>query len=428
MLNVYTITTNGQQIEIEWTAKNTGSKAATNVVGDFELPTNGLSYVSHTVASNNGIYSPSQAKWTVGTVQSKQQKSIKIKYSIDDISYLNMSIYMTLSLTETDVDLTNNNRRVYLLKQGASPCDPANFVTPVIQTSDDNLFERAYIGQNDVVSCPCCNMRYEVVDGTLVNITVDSITQDGWANIVRTNPQADSFFDYVVVCDGCPDGAHSSVTNATVKINKLFVGRVREYEAVASQSDVNNPVASVSFNTLGATVVWTRESTGSYLGTAANSFVDSATNCYVTMPALSRGKKADLSRVDNNTVRLTVFDVVADDYVDADTSGISIWIRVNIPQILPSISPTRTVTRTASITPTITITPSITRSITVSASISVTPTRDASLSVTVSETPSISITPSITFTSSITPSISVSISESITVSITISPSISLTPP
>lgn len=419
-INVYTITTNGQEVEVEWSAKNlSSSRPATNVVGDFTMPSAGLTYVSHTVESGHGIYNYGLAKWTIGTIMPKQTKKVKIKYRIEDITYLNMSVRLVLSLTETDVNIENNDRTVYFLKQGESPCDPENFITPVIQTNDSDNFERVWIGKKDNVQCSCCNKKYEVVPGTLVNIVVNAISQDGWADVVRINPQADSFFDTVTICDGCPDGAHSSVTNATHKLNKLFVGRVKEYEAVLSQTTTNAPVATVSFNSLGVPVVWTRESTGSYLGTAAASFIDSATNCYVTMPALSRGKKADLSRVDNNTVRLTIFDVVANDYVDADTSQISLWIRVNIPQILPSISPTRSVSPTTTITPSISITPSVSRSITVSSSITPSFTPNASSSVTMSITSSISITPSITQTSSVSPSITVS--RSLTPSISVSP-------
>lgn len=415
--NVYVITTNGQEVEIEWIARNLGTKAATNVLGQFTIPT-GLTYVSNTVAANNGIYNAGLALWTIGTLQGGQVKTIKIKYSVDALTSLNLSVKLVVTLTETDVSLANNNRTVYFIKAGDQPCNPEAFITPAIQIVNDELYERYWVGENDSVTCTCCNKTYQVVAGSSVNITVVSITADGWANIVRTNPKADSYFSYNVYCDGCPDGVtYTSATPATVKINKVFTGRYMEYEGVLSQYGTSAPVVAVIENGLSGPIVWTRESTGSYLGTLASTFIDSGTTFYATLPSLNTGKVLGFSRLDNNTVRLTNYSTAAADYVDFDLSGVSIWIKVNIPAIVPSVS----VTATVSVTPTITVssstTPSISRTSSVTPTITVSGTRAAS----------ISLTASISITSSVTPSItrSLSLSSSITVSITVSSSMSL---
>ena len=44
------------------------------------------------------------------------------------------------------------------------------------------------------------------------------------------------------------------------------------YSALLTQSGTNDPVATVLENTLGGTVVWTRESLGKYVGTLLNAF------------------------------------------------------------------------------------------------------------------------------------------------------------
>lgn len=55
-----------------------------------------------------------------------------------------------------------------------------------------------------------------------------------------------------------------------------------KYVALLSQSGTDAPTATVLENTLGGTVVWTRDSAGYYLGTLASAFTISKTFVLVT--------------------------------------------------------------------------------------------------------------------------------------------------
>lgn len=60
------------------------------------------------------------------------------------------------------------------------------------------------------------------------------------------------------------DGTHAAWTNT--------VGGVKKYVALLTQSGTSAPVATVLENTLGGTVVWTRNDAGDYTGTLASAF------------------------------------------------------------------------------------------------------------------------------------------------------------
>ena len=54
------------------------------------------------------------------------------------------------------------------------------------------------------------------------------------------------------------------------------------YTALLTQTGTNAPVATVLENTLGGTVVWTRDSAGFYTGTLAGAFTVSKTIGFAT--------------------------------------------------------------------------------------------------------------------------------------------------
>jgi len=380
--NQYFVKNNGDQFEVEWTARNISALIdATGVIGTFTLPVAGLSYVSHTVAPGNGVFNPSLGIWTIGNIYRKGLKSIKIKYSVDDISLLNMVITQALTLNESDAILENNLRRVFVSKVGDVPCNPESFITPSIQISDDDLYERVYVGGNDTVICPCCTKGYNLVANSSINVNVISITKDGWANIVRINPKKDSYFDYTVTCDNCADGnPYSSFSTATVKINRLFTDPT-EYEGfVTLRADGGPPTVYVNNNEFPGTIVWTRVSGGDYRATLAGAFTWNHTNIFIT-PDYNTPFNIDGGRISENQLAFTheVGGVIAD---PVDDVVFNILIRVRRPAIplSPTISVTPTIT--PSVTSTISITPSITSSISVTRSISVTPSVTKSISVT----------------------------------------------
>lgn len=59
------------------------------------------------------------------------------------------------------------------------------------------------------------------------------------------------------------------------------------YTALLTQSGTDAPVATVLENTLGGTVVWTRNDTGIYTGTLAGAFTENKTFCFATGSGLA---------------------------------------------------------------------------------------------------------------------------------------------
>lgn len=55
----------------------------------------------------------------------------------------------------------------------------------------------------------------------------------------------------------------------------------KKYVALLTQSGTDAPVATVLENSLGGTVVWTRDDLGTYLGDLANAFPDGKTVCII---------------------------------------------------------------------------------------------------------------------------------------------------
>lgn len=390
MINSYTVIKNGDIIEVEWYVRNvTTNVDATGVVSTFELPVDGLSYLSHVVAATNGVYNPLLATWTVGTVHRGTVKKIKIKYTIDDISFLNMTIKQTITLNESDSVLDNNIRRIFISKTGTPVCDPDNFITPTLEVSDSTLYELLYIGGGDTITCPCCTKTYEIVANSSVNVVVTAISQDGYAKITRINPMIDGSFQYTAACSDCTDGEdYTSAATATVTVKKLFSGNVKEYEAILTlKSDGSAPTVYVVNTEFTGTIVWTRTATGAYLATLAGAFIWFNTTTY-SMPQYNTTFRFDGSRLTDNTVGYThsVSGVVADPVSDV-TVNVLIKVKTPYPALSPSVTPS--VTTTPTVTPSITITPTITPTITTSTS--VTPTITTSTSVTPSIT--VSITP-----------------------------------
>ena len=97
------------------------------------------------------------------------------------------------------------------------------------------------------------------------------------------------------------------------------------YTALLNQSGTNAPVATVLENTLGGAVVWTRESTGKYIGTLSEAFVAGKTffmSSAGTSIYLTRGV-----RVNNNNVSISAFQYAAT-ATDGGMADCSIEIRV----------------------------------------------------------------------------------------------------
>jgi hypothetical protein len=77
------------------------------------------------------------------------------------------------------------------------------------------------------------------------------------------------------------------------------------YNAVLTQSDTFAPVATVLQNTLGGTVVWTRDSEGSYRGTLTNAFTPNKTLVQATNSTIKINK---VNNQDPDYIELLMYD------------------------------------------------------------------------------------------------------------------------
>ena len=94
------------------------------------------------------------------------------------------------------------------------------------------------------------------------------------------------------------------------------------YTALLSQSDTDDPVATVLENTLGGAIVWTRDSQGAYLGTLSSAFTSSKTflSCGSLVSNDDPGNIpiAQFWRLDASNVKLiTYMNNSSNDYWDA---------------------------------------------------------------------------------------------------------------
>lgn len=99
---------------------------------------------------------------------------------------------------------------------------------------------------------------------------------------------------------------------------QAWVAVPRVYRALLTQSGTNAPVATVLENTLGGTVVWTRNQTGQHLGTLAGAFTAGKTfvSCHSNM--IDEGGVFVLcTRYSGDTVSVNVYvnDQSSDDYL-----------------------------------------------------------------------------------------------------------------
>jgi hypothetical protein len=97
------------------------------------------------------------------------------------------------------------------------------------------------------------------------------------------------------------------------------------YTAILSQTGTAAPVATVLENTLGGTVVWTRDNVGVYIGTLAGVFTANKTFCFVSGDIFAQSGLFIFGRTDANTVTLVSYDLAGQ---GQDDTSASIEIRV----------------------------------------------------------------------------------------------------
>jgi hypothetical protein len=106
----------------------------------------------------------------------------------------------------------------------------------------------------------------------------------------------------------------------------------KSYVAFLNQIGTSAPTATVVYNDLGGTIVWTRNFAGTYTGTLSSAFTANKTICFLRSAVLDdylEGRAYYLGRSTNNTVSITTISFnnggVATDGVLVDT-GIEIRV------------------------------------------------------------------------------------------------------
>jgi len=106
------------------------------------------------------------------------------------------------------------------------------------------------------------------------------------------------------------------------------IPKYKVYTALLSQTDEEDPEPTVLENTLGGTVVWTRDSVGNYIGTLNGAFPADKTVCFYTHDGLIGDTGyGSLVRKDSNRVWMTFNDGTGT-YIDTGGQSDSIEIRV----------------------------------------------------------------------------------------------------
>lgn len=98
------------------------------------------------------------------------------------------------------------------------------------------------------------------------------------------------------------------------------------YTALLSQNDTDAPVATVLENTLGGTVVWTREDEGQYRGTLSGAFPFETTVIFVMNTSGSLASQLTAFSADGDSV--LVYSGSSGSFSDGQLSYTSIEIRV----------------------------------------------------------------------------------------------------
>ena len=107
----------------------------------------------------------------------------------------------------------------------------------------------------------------------------------------------------------------------------LTVG-YKVYTASLLQSGTNAPVATVLENTLGGTVVWTRNAAGQYQGTLNNVFTANKTVFFTSLNGASGNSAANLYVLRETANIVSVKTLVGVNFIDGHLNPATIEIRV----------------------------------------------------------------------------------------------------
>ena len=171
-----------------------------------------------------------------------------------------------------------------------------------------------YGGDYMVVSGP--SIRFKITDdgSTIIGSDLsDYVSNDNEFQVVGK-----ASFSDIATAPTAPHGTNTTqiATTAFVQASKPY----KVYTALLNQSGTNAPVATVLENTLGGTVVWTRNSTGLYTGTLAGVFT--ANKTWTSITSTATGTVTGAVSISVDAV------MVATSFLDSALSNSAIEIRV----------------------------------------------------------------------------------------------------
>lgn len=194
-------------------------------------------------------------------------------------------------------------------------------------------------------SCPICTTYIDascIIYNGLYLSTIDVEPKDsleealGKINAAFSTLQPSLGFTPENVVNKSPNTSLGGATPSdtlypTQKAVKDYVDAQRPYKvyvALLSQSGTSAPVATVLENTLGGTVVWTRNSAGDYSATLTGAFTAGKTVCFYTHDSINGSTGfGGAARFDDDTVGVG-FNNITGIFIDADSLSDSIEIRV----------------------------------------------------------------------------------------------------
>ena len=120
------------------------------------------------------------------------------------------------------------------------------------------------------------------------------------------------------------ESSNKDTKNFTIQSISDLIVPYKIYNAILTQEDTYNPVATVLQNTLEGVVVWTRDAEGIYLGTLSGAF---PTNKTLVQAINSAHKLTDVNNSSSNAIEITTRSLLTGDPTDGFTK-MSVEIKV----------------------------------------------------------------------------------------------------
>lgn len=263
------------------------------------------SNIDSTIVTASGIHGdishfiPKHIAWFIFDKISVVNTAIGMVPRLD---YRNNLIASAILDDGTNINLTRNTRLT-----GSTPT-----FSLINSASSNKRWDARVSGNNFILTESGVGNPVTVNAGGLVTLTSNLVTiAAASANHAVIKSQHDLKADLASpALTGTPTAPTAAVgTNTTQLATTAFVQATRPYKvytALLTQTGASAPTVSVLENTLGGTVVWTRTTTGNYLGTLTGAFTAAKTTILVGSP-VSSTSRIDAIRPSVNSISVTTY-------------------------------------------------------------------------------------------------------------------------